>query len=362
LSPCSKLCFPKHKSDFLIMKTRSSVPLVGVCVLVSSFSGARGQSPFNVLFDAVDNVMKIFTGSSSKPDTTRASCKASTFSCIGPDRDYCKKQEKLCFGAKKGEETCHPLCHWSCTDMKCEQACAPKCNPPTCQTRCKGFNTQSCHMKCAKPSCAIICPKTACHSDGCVKCSTQCSQPTCHLECGNDLQNCKNVCAEPLCTWECNKNSSACPKPKCEMKCEEPKNCLASSVHRELPPMQKGETQVVNFEASANASKLLQVSQASTSMTVKLATLDENNKVQMRQVELPVAKDQPAAATDDSDQWASTITNLVSGKPVTSEASCKAGQFSCSGDHEWCAQQSSECGGRRSFTQLRSRTQHHLKP
>lgn len=345
------------------MKTQSAVPLAGLSIVLATLlQGCQG--PFGMMMDALNDGLDALFGAKKTKQTTTAKCVGKEFSCIGPDKVYCQRQEKLCLGGKDEEkdETCHPLCHWHCQEeSKCEKACAPKCNPPVCQTRCKGFNTQSCHMKCQKPNCAVICPKTQCHSDGCVKCSTQCTNPTCHMECGKDLQNCRNVCAEPLCTWEC-KNPQSCPKPKCEMRCQEPKNCLAGSVHRELPEMEKGETRVVNFEA--NMSKLLQIASTSHKVRVNVSTMKPDNTVETREVELP-AENVNMASFDDSEsseqRWTSMSTTLPTGQVIDSSASCKKGHFSCHGESDWCAEQKSVvCKASPVFRTQRAHKQVHL--
>lgn len=358
------------------MKT-STAPVVGLLIFFLSIVGGNSNPiawTINGIQSTLANLETMLFGQAKKAKAkvtaeTVASCIQGEFKCEGSDKEYCREQEKLCRG---GDDTCHPMCHWSCVEHKCEKACAPKCNPPVCQTRCKGFNTQSCHMKCQKPNCAVICPKKACHNAGCVKCSTQCGQPTCHLECGKDLQNCHNVCAEPLCTWEC-KNPESCPKPKCEMRCKEAKNCLASSVHSELPPMEKGETQVVNFEADKPKMSLLQDRARGTTMQVNITTMGDDNSLHSRQVVLPVADAMqpvqqvqavPVKDSTGSDfrTWTSKASTLEDGTVMRSKASCQDGDFQCEGEGAWCSEQENVvCKGRTVFRQQRVRTHARLQ-
>lgn len=184
--------------------------------------------------------------------------------------------------------SCTPQCTWKCESKKCDEVCAPVCKAPQCQTRCKGFNTKSCHMECVKPHCAVVCPKRICPRDNCPKCKTTCSKPSCKMRCNADEQPCRNVCAQPDCKWQC-KAPRDCPKPNCKMVCELPKNCLGST-SKQLPAMDPGECEVKSFEAPENLHAMLAQAEPGkiATMRVPVSTMGEGFTTELSHIELPV--------------------------------------------------------------------------
>lgn len=158
------------------------------------------------------------------------------------------------------------------------------------------------------------------------------------------------------------------------MTCQQETNCLATSIHKELPPLEKGETQVVNFEAnlpkakggnSTNTSKLLQFPKASM-MRVKVSMLAQDDSLKSREVDLAVEDDEEeedvARAGDDEAGWVSKISALPNGQEH-GEATCADGDFECKGDEAWCAEQRGIlCPGRQVFRKQRAQLQDHLQP
>jgi len=283
-------------------------------------------------------------------EDAEASCMGGNFSCGGNWRQWCDKQKAKCSGqGSPALSSCTPKCTWGCESAKCDQTCAPKCQPALCSTRCKGFNTQSCQMKCDQPNCKVVCPKHFCPGKDCAACKTECGKPACKMQCKGDEQPCQNVCAQPKCAWVC-KQPKACPKPKCSMKCEKPRDCLDNSrMVTQLPPLEPGETEVVAFHtkkkaagapspaaAAAPAAVFAQevhVQKAAT-MQVEIATMGQDHSLQTGQVELKLA---PVYATA-LPSWIRTV-RKVGGHVTESDASCDNGKFQCQGDSAWCAEQ-----------------------
>lgn len=282
-----------------------------------------------------------------------ASCMGGNFSCNGDWKSWCSKQAKKC--AAKGSpalSSCTPKCTWGCESKKCDQTCAPKCSPAICSTRCKGFNTQSCQMKCDQPNCKVVCPKHFCPGKDCAACKTECAKPACKMQCKGDDQPCHHVCAQPKCAWVC-KEPKECPKPKCSMKCEKPRNCLDNSrMVTQLPPLEKGETEVVAFHsdrhpaagapspagaaAPAPATLLQSIHDKSSTMRVDITTMGKDLSLQRGQVDLPVAPMDVMATALPS--WTRTV-KKQGGHVTESEASCDGGNFKCQGDRAWCEEQ-----------------------
>merc|ERR1719456_1680892 len=161
---------------------------------------------------------------------------------------------------EKSSASCNPQCKWTCQSESCEQDCNPVCNEALCTTRCKGFNMDTCKMKCEKPKCVVICPKKQCPGGECAKCTTRCGKPACKMECGSAQQPCQNICAEPTCKWHC-KTPKKCPKPECKLECEGPsckptagigstcpcaEAAAAPRMVKQLPPLAPGETEVIS--------------------------------------------------------------------------------------------------------------------
>jgi len=294
---------------------------------------------------------------------TAAKCNGGHFSCDGGWREWCGRMKKQC----KAKD-CAPMCAWTCDSPQCNQECGPVCNQPVCSTRCKGFNTDSCKMKCGKPMCKVVCPKHFCPSEDCAACKTECGKPACKMECGVDEQPCRHVCAQPVCKWEC-KNPQLCPKPKCAMKCKKAPDCMQKThMFSKVPPLEPGETEIVTLESSGPAPApapasflqgLVSASKAST-LRVNFTSMGSDQIVHHGQVDL--ALEQVDANDDTADSWAREV--IESHEQVTENAAfCTNGSFQCQGEEAFCAEQEKLiCKGSQAvlFNQ-RSRAQSHLK-
>jgi len=294
-----------------------------------------------------------------------ASCADGDFKCSKGSKQWCTEQLRKC-NAPPPAQDCTPRCTWTCEKKECDQVCAPKCNQAVCSTRCKGFNLDSCRMKCGPPQCRVVCPKHNCPKGNCAACKTECGKPMCQMECKKDEQDCRHICAQPICNWACRK-PDVCPKPQCSMTCDKPKQCMDNTrIVQALPPLQAGETEVLTTlsaphsaapspaaaaaaSPAAAASSLLSSNSSvahgrSSQMRVDLATMGADSKIQKRQVELTLTTVDTAAAALVS--WAREV-RRVNGKLTTIEASCSSGDFRCSGDAAWCNQQKSatNCAG-----------------
>lgn len=277
-----------------------------------------------------------------------AQCMGGNFSCDGPWRSWCAEQEKKCSGSDGILSTCTPQCTYSCEKKKCDQVCEPKCGQALCSTRCKGFDTHSCKMKCGQPNCKIVCPKHFCPGKECAKCKTECGSPQCKMECSKpDKQPCHHVCAEPSCKWEC-KEPKDCGQPKCSMKCEKPRGCMDNTrMVQKLPALEPGETEVLGFHtspgggapspaaaASPAAASLAQVNGTASTIRVEITTMGGDRSLKQAQVEVELAPPTVRALPS----WSRTI-RKQGGKVTESEASCENGNFQCQGDKAWCAGQ-----------------------
>jgi len=298
-----------------------------------------------------------------KPPTrkTAAKCHGGHFHCDGGWREWCARMEKQC-----KPKDCAPMCSWTCDSPQCNQECGPVCNQPACSTRCKGFNTDSCKMKCGKPMCKVVCPKHFCPSEDCAACKTECGKPACTMECGVDEQPCRHVCAQPVCKWEC-KNPQLCPKPKCAMKCKKAPDCMQKMhMFSKVPPLEPGETEIVTFDAAAPApapASFLQghaVAHQAATLRVNFSSMGMDHTLHHGHVNL--ALEQVDANDDMAVSWVKEV--IESSEQVTeNSASCNNGSFQCQGEESWCAEQEKLiCKGSQttSFKQ-RSRMQMHLK-
>jgi len=339
------------------MKMNVSAPCVVALVLFSSLllQGCDFGSK-------AEKEVKIKEKQTEVDEFGAAQCLNKTFSCSGNWRSWCAQQKKRCEGVAPdpAPADCTPKCTWECGTAKCDQVCAPKCDKAICTTRCKGFNTQSCSMKCGKPSCKVVCPKHFCPGQQCAACKTECGPPQCQMQCEKqDEQPCRNVCAQPRCKWEC-KAPTECPKPKCAMKCQKPRGCMDNThMVQQLPPLLPGETEVTSFHtvpsqspapappaplaaaspAPAEASLLgiesTAHTKASTSMLlVNIATMQEDRSLQKRQVDLQLA---PMDVTT-SFTWTKSI-HKHNGQVTENDAACKKDGFQCKGDKTWCQEQ-----------------------
>jgi hypothetical protein len=136
------------------------------------------------------------------------------------------------------------------------------------------------------------------------------------------------------------------------MTCEKQENCLdkLSGAGSKLPPLEPGETQVTNFQATTKS--FLDIS---ASMRVNITTLRQDRSLHSQQVTLPVKHDSGIA-------WTSALSISKTGEAIHSEALCKSGHFHCHGDESWCAQQDrSVCDGRSVRLQQRSGSQNTLQ-
>lgn len=295
-----------------------------------------------------------------KPPTrkTAAKCHGGHFHCDGGWKEWCDRMKKQC-----KPKDCAPMCSWTCDSPQCNKECGPKCNQPACSTRCKGFNTDSCKMKCGKPMCKVVCPKHFCPSEDCAACKTECGKPACKMECGVDEQPCRHVCAQPVCQWEC-KDPQLCPKPKCEMKCKKQPDCMQKMhMFSKVSPLEPGETEIVTMDspgpspAPASAS-FLQGGQVSK-LRVNFTSMGEDHSMHKGQVELAMIQEDMAAM--DSDTWTREVTE-VHGQVMESEASCTNGHFHCQGDAVWCAtQEKLLCPGGQFVFRQRPHMQGHLQ-
>jgi len=263
-----------------------------------------------------------------------AKCHGGHFHCDGGWKEWCSRMEKQC-----KPKDCAPMCSWTCDSPQCNQECGPVCNMPACSTRCKGFNTDSCKMKCGKPSCKVVCPKHFCPSEDCAACKTECGKPACKMECGVDEQPCRHVCAQPVCKWEC-KNPSLCPKPKCAMKCKKAPDCMQKMhMFSKVPPLEPGETEIVTMDAGAPApSPALLLQRSSGSMRVNFTRMDDDGKLHEGQVDLAMVQVGAESLQSKENSWAKMVSE-VDGQVTESEAACTSGKFSCLGDATWCAEQ-----------------------
>jgi len=295
-----------------------------------------------------------------KPPTRKAAarCNGGHFHCDGGWKEWCNRMEQQC-----KPKDCAPMCSWTCDSPQCNKECGPKCNQPACSTRCKGFNTDSCKMKCGKPMCKVVCPKHFCPSEDCAACKTECGKPACKMECGVDEQPCRHVCAQPVCQWEC-KDPQLCPKPKCEMKCKKQPECMQKMhMFSKVPPLEPGETEIVTQDfaapspAPASAS-FLQNSQGAT-LRVNFTSMGSDHSVHKGQVVLAMVQED---AETESESWTRQVEE-VGGQAMESEASCTKGRFQCQGDAYWCAQQEQlVCQGSQGMLlRRRSHVQGHLQ-
>lgn len=295
------------------------------------------------------------------PKKAKASCSGGHFHCNGGWKDWCKRMKKQC----KAKD-CAPLCSWTCDSPKCNQHCGPVCNQPVCSTRCKGFNTDSCKMKCGKPMCKVVCPKHFCPTQDCAACKTECGKPTCKMQCGNDDQPCRNVCAQPVCNWEC-KNPSLCPKPKCAMKCKKAPDCMQKrNMFAKVPPLEPGETEIVTVDGPGPAPSPAAASFMSTkssTLRVNFTRMGEDHALHQGQVDLALVQ---MDSTDEASAWTKEVIEHH-GHLTEHEAYCIDGKARCHGDEAWCAEElKSVCtGDARSesiFAHRRSGVQSALQP
>jgi len=310
---------------------------------------------------AVKKIEKDIEEELPAPRKSAAQCNGGHFSCDGGWKEWCGRMKKQC-----KPKDCAPMCAWTCDSPQCNQECGPVCNQPVCSTRCKGFNTDSCKMKCGKPMCKVVCPKHFCPSEDCAACKTECGKPACKMECGVDEQPCRHVCAQPVCKWEC-KNPQLCPKPKCAMKCKKAPDCMQKlHMFSKVPPLEPGETEIVTLESSgpapAPAPASFLANKAST-LRVNFTSMGEDHSLHTGQVDL-------ALVQMDSMVEATTWTREVSehfGHVVENEAYCTDGKFRCQGDAAWCMEQEKiVCAGsahsEAMFVHRRSAAQSHLQP
>jgi len=109
-----------------------------------------------------------------------------------------------------------------------------------------------------------------------------------------------------------------------------------------LPPLEPGETEIVSGAATQTPAKgsLLNVKSAvqeqAATMHVDIATMGSNHSLQNRRIELPLLEED--ADMTDSQTWIMAL-QVHGGKTSQSEAACKRGEFQCSGDAAWCAEQ-----------------------
>merc|ERR1719313_627493 len=238
-----------------------------------------------------------------------------------------------------------PQCTWKCDSAKCDQTCAPKCAQAMCATRCKGFNTNSCEMKCGKPDCKVVCPKKFCPNLNCASCKTECGKPVCKMECQDAEQNCRHVCAQPKCKWEC-KKPKECPKPKCEMLCAKPRQCMDNThMVQSLPPLEPGESEVTAFQTPKIAEKsLLQgkhIHGTTATLRVEITTMRANHSLQTGQADLQLA---PMDEADSAPVSWTMSAMKHNGQVFEMQASCNGGKFKCDGEAGWCrAQKDSVC-------------------
>jgi len=297
-----------------------------------------------------------------KPPTrkTAATCNGGHFACDGGWKEWCGRMKKQC---KKKD--CAPMCSWTCDSPQCNKECGPKCNQPACSTRCKGFNTDSCKMKCGKPMCKVVCPKHFCPSQDCAACKTECGKPACKMECGVDDQPCRHVCAQPVCVWEC-KDPQLCPKPKCEMKCKKEPECMQKMhMFSKVPPLEPGETEIVTIDSPFGPSpapapaSFLQGGQVST-LRVNFTSMGEDHSMHKGQVELAMVQEN--AEETEADSWTREL-HEVGGQVTESGASCTNGRFQCQGNAAWCAEQEQlVCQGSQTMLlRQRSHVQGHLQ-
>jgi len=345
-----------------VMKMNRAVPCVSVfLVFCIALQGCDfGEPPEKAEKQEVesDTPTKI-----EKPPPRRkklAKCHGGHFHCDGGWREWCARMEKQC-----KPKDCAPMCAWTCDSPACNQECGPVCNQPACSTRCKGFNTDSCKMKCGKPMCKVVCPKHFCPSEDCAACKTECGKPACKMECGVDEQPCRNVCAQPVCKWEC-KNPSLCPKPKCAMKCKKAPDCMQKThMFSKVPPLEPGETEIVTFDqanspapAPASLFQLHAATNKHSKMRVNFTSMGYDQVLRNGEVDLALVQ---VDATDEveAQSWVREV-DEVSGEEK--EASCNKGRFHCQGDDVWCADQRRVvCKGvETTFLQQRSHSQSHL--
>jgi len=294
------------------------------------------------------------TLSQGKEEEGAASCKDGTFSCQSKDKQWCAEAMKKCGAAKQSLSAadCTPKCSWSCEKKECDQVCAPKCNQAVCSTRCKGFNIDSCQMKCGQPNCKVVCPTHNCPKGNCAACTTECGKPVCQMQCKKDEQPCRHMCAQPVCSWQC-KKPDVCPKPSCSLKCEKPSSCTDNTrIVQQLPPLAPGETEVMAHMAAtiaagpapapAAASFLSGTAAAAkvkaSTMRVDITTMNSNFSIKKSQIDLSIVPLEPVSRALSS--WTKTIRH-TKGVRTESEAWCKSGEFQCSGDSAWCEQQQS---------------------
>jgi len=261
-----------------------------------------------------------------------AKCHGGHFHCDGGWREWCARMKKQC-----KPKDCAPMCAWTCDSPQCNQQCGPVCNEPACSTRCKGFNTDSCKMKCGKPMCKVVCPKHFCPSEDCAACKTECGKPACKMECGVDEQPCRHVCAQPVCKWEC-KNPQLCPKPKCEMKCKKAPDCMQKMhMFSKVPPLEPGETEIVTFDSAAAPapSPASFLSSKLSTLRVNYTSMGEDHALHKGQVDLALVQ---MDSMDEATAWTREISEHF-GQVVESEAYCTDGKFRCQGDAAWCTEQ-----------------------
>jgi len=271
-----------------------------------------------------------------------ATCSEGKGSCSeNADKNWCAEQLKKCMVPP--EDSCTPKCTWTCGKRECDQVCAPKCNPAVCSTRCKGFNTDTCKMKCQQPQCQVICPKNGCPKGNCAACRTECGKPVCQMECLKEEQPCHQVCAQPLCTWECSK-PQVCPLPDCKLTCEKPSCNKQTPIVQALPPLEPGETEVTSSLTMAanasNQSSLLRLRSSvrmhTNTVRVNITSMGQDKSLHTKEVSLQVAaKDEDMEAQSN---WV-VMAKTRDGKTSSLSASCSHGAFKCDGDGSWCALQ-----------------------
>jgi len=290
-----------------------------------------------------------------------AKCNGGHFQCDGGWREWCARMEKQC-----KPKDCAPMCAWTCDSPQCNQECGPVCNQPACSTRCKGFNTDSCKMKCGKPMCKVVCPKHFCPTEDCAACKTECGKPACKMECGVDEQPCRHVCAQPVCKWEC-KNPQLCPKPKCAMKCKKAPDCMQKMhMFSKVPPLEPGETEIVTIDSAGPAPAPAPASFLQNKvlhMRVNFTRMGEDHTLQTGQVDLALAQ---MDSMDEATIWTREVSEHF-GHATESEAYCTNGKFRCQGDAAWCSEQAKiVCAGsahsETMFAHRSSGAQSHLQP
>jgi len=319
---------------------------IRVCLLCAiaahqcRFSSAADQSVFPHIFAAESAPAPAPAGSAAENAT--ATCSEGKGSCSdNVNKSWCAEQLKKCMPVQ--EDTCTPKCSWTCGKRECDQVCAPKCNPAVCSTRCKGFNTDSCQMKCQQPQCQVICPKHGCPKGDCAACRTECGKPVCQMECKKEEQDCHQVCAQPLCKWECSK-PQVCPEPDCKLTCETPSCNKQMPIVQALPPLEPGETEVstsLTMRANAsNQSSLLRLRSSvrmnSNTVRVNITSMGQDKSLHTREVSLRV--EAPDESMEAQSNWVVTG-RTRDGKPSSVKASCSHGAFKCDGDSSWCALQ-----------------------